>query len=100
MPTGREISGERDGSLPEGYYCPGRGLPCACYAQVYVDGHLMNRGDPTPEYNINEWSADRVEAIEWYSGRSDMPVKYLSNQRVNCGVLVIHTRRYEPKKEP
>jgi hypothetical protein len=59
---------------------------------------LMNWGDPTPAFSISDWSAERVEAIEWYPGYADIPMKYMSKQKVVCGVLVIHTRRYEAKK--
>jgi hypothetical protein len=89
------------GKVVEGQSCGdgiGRPWPCACYPQVYVDNMLMNWGDPTPAFSISDWSAERVEAIEWYPGYADIPMKYMSKQKVVCGVLVIHTRRYEAKK--
>ncbi|HYC51794.1 MAG TPA: carboxypeptidase regulatory-like domain-containing protein [Gemmatimonadaceae bacterium] len=92
-PTGREIFGE----IPPNVYIPeqqerAQGMPLACYAQVYVDNMLMNPGTPTPPFNLNEMSADRVEAIEWYSHPVHTPMKYSSRQ-AECGVLVIHLRR-------
>ena len=89
------------GKVIEGESCGddlSRPWPCACYPQVYVDNMLMNPGDPTPPFSIRDWSADRIEAIEWYSGLADTPIKYLSKQRVVCGVLVIHSRRYDRKR--
>jgi len=94
VPTGREIFGE----LPKNVTCEdegGRPVTCACYAQVYVDRVLMNRGDPTPPFDINHISADRIEAVEWYAGRMEVPAEFMSRQ-ADCGVLVIHTRRTFP----
>lgn len=91
MPTGREVFGGRDDRIA----C-GEGFPCACYPQVYVNNMLMNPGRPTPPWDISEWSAERVEAIEWYSSRIHMPLKYNTRQ-AECGVLVIHLRQFEPR---
>jgi hypothetical protein len=92
-PSGREVFGQ----VPDEVYCPdgvesGQGMPCACYAQVYVDHMLMNPGRPTPPFSLGEFSAERVEAIEWYASPLYMPLKYQS-RNASCGVLVIHTRR-------
>jgi hypothetical protein len=63
-----------------------------CFSQVYIDKMLMNPGAPTPAFNVNEISPDRIEAIEFYSGPSQTPLEY-SKLESGCGVLVIHTRR-------
>jgi hypothetical protein len=69
-----------------------QGITCACYAQVYLDGGLMNGGLPTPPFNLNELLTSQIEAVEWYAGPSETPARYT---RLNsaCGVLVVHTRR-------
>jgi hypothetical protein len=97
-PTGREVFGE----VPLGVYQPdvlerASGMPDACHAQVYLDNMLMNPGNPTTPFDISKISAERVEAIEWYSGNVTVPQKYQSRQ-AECGVLVIHTRRFDDKR--
>ena len=69
-----------------------QGIVCACYAQVYLDGLLLNGGFPTPPFNVNEILTSQIEAVEWYAGPSETPVRYA---RLNsaCGVMVVHTRR-------
>lgn len=69
-----------------------RGIACACYAQVYVDGHLMNSGQPTPPFDVNTLLTSQLEAVEWYAGPSEVPARY-SRLNAACGVLVVHTRR-------
>ena len=79
-----------------GYYVPKGGDPSgvrtACYAQIYIDGVLMNPGNPTRYYDLGATYADQAEAVEWYAGPSQTPGRYSSLNSV-CGVLVIHTRR-------
>jgi hypothetical protein len=69
-----------------------RGMKAGCYAQVYLDRTLMNPGSPTEPFDVNSISPDRIEAIEFYSGASKLPLEY-SNLNSVCGVMVIHTRR-------
>ena len=69
-----------------------RGLVAGCYAQVYVDGQIMNQGRPTEPYDINSLAPDQIEAMEWYASPSQTPSRYAKLDSP-CGVLVIHTRR-------
>jgi hypothetical protein len=81
----------------QGIYVPSvgevaQGIQIACYAQVYVDDVLMNRSRPTEPYNLNDFRADQVEAVEYYAGASQIPAKY-SALDSRCGVVVLWTRR-------
>lgn len=87
------------GAPPRGgsMYIPSRGemsmgITCACYAQVYLDGQLMNPGMPADPFDVNSIPTHQLEAIEFYSGPSQTPSKY-SRLNSPCGVYVMHTRR-------
>lgn len=89
------------GAPPRGgsMYIPSRGemsmgITCACYAQVYLDGQLMNPGMPADPFDVNSIPTHQLEAIEFYSGPSQTPSKY-SRLNSPCGVYVMHTRRPE-----
>lgn len=71
-----------------------QGITCACYAQVYLDGRLMNPGMPADPFDVNTFSTQQLEAIEYYASPSQTPSRYA---RLNspCGVYVMHTRRPE-----
>jgi hypothetical protein len=74
-----------------------RGAVPACYAMVYLDGYPVYRGTPRePLFNLNSLTAADVESLEFYSSPSQLPPRY-SGLNTQCGVLVIHTRRYAPK---
>ncbi|HEY9464415.1 MAG TPA: carboxypeptidase regulatory-like domain-containing protein, partial [Vicinamibacterales bacterium] len=81
-----------------GFYVPenhelAQGMRTACYAQVYVDGVLMNgMREPIEPFDIAPFTPERLEAIEYYAGPSQTPLKY-SRMGSACGVLVIWTRR-------
>jgi hypothetical protein len=80
-----------------GYYVPGsnekmQGIITACYAQVYLDGHLMNSGWPAEPFDVNMIAIDQLEGVEWYASAAETPMRYTSSRSV-CGVLVLHTRR-------
>lgn len=69
-----------------------RGAPRACYAKVYVDGVVAYRGvDGEPLFDLNLMSAADVEAIEYYAGPAQTPLRY-STDGSTCGVLVIWRR--------
>ena len=69
------------------------GIATACYSLVYIDGILMNGSrEPTQPFDLNTIAPENVEAIEYYAGAAQTPVKY-SRMGSNCGVLVIWTRR-------
>ncbi len=76
-----------------------RGLVAGCYAQVYIDNKLMNPERPTEPYDINSIAPDQIEAVEWYASPAQTPSRY-SNLNSVCGVLVIHTRRFDSIKKP
>ncbi|HVZ50239.1 MAG TPA: carboxypeptidase regulatory-like domain-containing protein [Gemmatimonadaceae bacterium] len=87
-----------DNLKDQGIYCPAtsaeqlEGVTCACYAQVWVDGHLMNHERPTEPFDINVYSTEQLEGIEWYSGPAQTPAQY-SSLNSPCGVLALWTRR-------
>ncbi len=79
-----------------------------CYALVYVDDHLVFRGQKTgggrgsgasqvwePLFDINSVPVAEIEAIEYYASAAETPLKY-SVLNSQCGVVVIHTLRYHP----
>jgi hypothetical protein len=83
-----------------GFYCPqggdaAQGIRCACYAQVYLDGSLMNKQRPTEPFDINSINADDVEGVEWYSSAAQTPARY-SSLNAACGVMAIWTRKSRP----
>jgi hypothetical protein len=72
--------------------------PGVCYAQVYLNGSRVYRGwnrpppaEPEPLFDINSINPASIEAIEWYSGTSEIPMRYTSAD-TQCGLIVIHTR--------
>lgn len=67
------------------------GMVKGCYARVYLDNQLLNPYTPAEPINVNEFSPDRLEAIEFYSGPAQTPPEY-SRLNSTCGVLVLHTR--------
>jgi hypothetical protein len=81
------------------YYLPDRldmayqGLIVACYAQVYVDRILMNRGPPTEPFDLSTISPSQIEAIEYYATPAEMPMKYDNTRGSVCGVVQIWLRR-------
>jgi hypothetical protein len=81
-----------------GFYVPDvaeakQGMPVACYALVWLDGVLMNGAiEPTEPFDISMIAPEQVEAVEFYAGPAQTPLKY-SRMGSNCGVLVIWTRR-------
>ncbi len=86
-------------SMSSGVYRPDtaemmRGIVAGCYAQVYLDNQLQNPMAPTEPFDVNSIPVTQIEAIEWYASPAQTPSQY---SRLNslCGVLVIHTRRYD-----
>jgi hypothetical protein len=95
--------GQRNACLEShGFYIPDsmeaqQGMPIECWAQVYLDGVLQNGiREPTEPFDLKQISPERVDKMEFYAGPAETPLKY-SRMGSNCGVLVIWTRRYEPK---
>jgi hypothetical protein len=82
----------------QGYYCPddageaARGITCACYAQVYVDGVLQNKQRPTEPFDMNTVSPRDLVGVEWYASAAQVPAEY-SSLNSPCGVLALWTRR-------
>jgi hypothetical protein len=48
--------------------------------------------EPTEPFDISMIAPEQVEAVEFYAGPAQTPLKY-SRMGSNCGVLVIWTRR-------
>ena len=74
-----------------------QGMEKACYAKVWIDNQLMNPSQPTEPFDVNSYSPDQIEAVEFYAGPSQTPSRY-AVLNSNCGVLVIHTRRFNSLK--
>ncbi len=79
--------------------------PGLCYSAVYLDNVRVYSGRttanqvglaPEPLFDINTIPVSEIEAIEYYSSVSQLPAKYLTRGS-DCGVLVIHTRRFHSK---
>jgi hypothetical protein len=73
-----------------------------CYALVYLDNHVVFRGQKLghpprwePLFDINSIPVSEIEAIEYYATAAQAPMKY-SGLNSQCGVVVIHTLRYHP----
>ena len=70
-----------------------QGMKTACYARVYLDGVLANGAkEPTEPFDVNTIAPEQIEAMEFYEGPSQTPLKY-SGMGSNCGVLVLWRRR-------
>jgi hypothetical protein len=66
--------------------------PNRCYVDVYLDGIVVFGGAGGPLFDVNSVPANQIEAIEYYSGASQVPAKF-NRTGAACGVLVIWTRR-------
>ena len=71
-----------------------QGIVMGCYAQVWLDNQLLNPSQPTEPFDVNSIPITQIEAVEWYASPAQTPAKY-SRLNSPCGVLVIHTRRYD-----
>jgi hypothetical protein len=68
--------------------------PCVCYAPVFVDRALVYRGDAKePLFDLSSIDTGSIEAIEYYASTAITPMEFTTPFGVNCGVLVIWTRR-------
>ncbi len=83
----------------QGYYCPTSAAEryygvtsCACFAQVYVDDHLMNSSRPTEPFDANTLDVTEIAGVEFYATAASTPGRY-SNPNAVCGVLLVWTRR-------
>jgi hypothetical protein len=89
--------GKSTNAVAAGVYCPDdsesrSGIQCGCYTQVYVNNMLVNRGNPTPPFDINTVPAEQLEALEYYRSAAETPPKY-SGSAAQCGILVLWTKR-------
>ena len=66
---------------------------CNCAPAVYLDKVRLFDGKNGAIPNLNAFLISSIEAIEFYTGPSQTPLEY-STLNSNCGVLVLHTRRY------
>lgn len=86
----------------QGFYCPTDQMQrvkagpsgCSCFAQVYLDGRLLNPENPTEPVDINQYNADDVAGLEFYGSAASTPGRY-SNLNAKCGVMLIWTRRFD-----
>lgn len=84
--------------MSAGFYLPtlverDLGMKRACYAQVYIDGMLMNGlMEPTEPFDLSTVVPESIEGIEWYAGAAQTPLKY-ARMGSGCGVLVIWSRK-------
>lgn len=86
MATFRRIDATDSRRVMEQGFCP---------AAIFINGAAAYRGEPgEPAFNINTFSPDAIEAIEYYASPSEIPPRY-AGKNTECGVLVIHTRRAE-----
>ena len=73
-----------------------------CYAAIYVNGSRVFEPDDdnamvtVPPFDVNSIPVDQIEAIEYYATQASVPMRY-SRGNLDCGVLVIHTRRLAPE---
>ena len=64
-----------------------------CYVMVYVDDAPVYSGNPGEMlYNLNNVVPKSLEAVEYFSGASQVPAKY-NRTGSACGVLLLWTRR-------
>lgn len=82
----------------QGIWCPSSGQRnegeiCGCYAEIYIDGILVNPGKPTEPFDINAIPTSEIEAVEYYSGPATTPIEYSRLGDTQCGVLVLWMRR-------
>jgi len=92
--TQLEGSTVRDRDLSDPKKNPG----CGCFAPIWLDDFLLYSGDErglVPD--INRISPATIEAIEYYKSAAQAPLKY-SRLNSQCGVLVLHSRRANPRK--
>jgi hypothetical protein len=87
-----------------GFYIPEyleamQGMPVECWALVYLDGVLQNgTREPTEPFDLKRIPPERIDRMEFYAGAAETPAQY-SRMGSACGVLVIWTRRFEPKPD-
>jgi hypothetical protein len=68
------------------------GAQPACYADVWLDGALLYRGDMgSMLWDVNSMAPGTLEAVEFYAS-AQAPIRY-SRANMECGVLLLWTRR-------
>jgi hypothetical protein len=69
------------------------GAQPACYADVWLDGAVVYRGDMAGAmlWDVNSITAGGLEAVEFYAN-AQTPLRY-SRPNMECGVLLLWTRR-------
>lgn len=69
------------------------GAPLACYLDVYLDGTAVYSSSArgTALFNLNSFQPNEIEAIEVYTGVSQIPAQY-NKTSGGCGVMLIWTR--------
>lgn len=69
-----------------------QGMIPKCYARIYLDDNLLTPGDPTQPFDVSTIPVTAIEAIEFYAGPAETPLRYTTRNSL-CGVIVVHTRR-------
>lgn len=69
------------------------GAPPACYLDVYIDGVQVYNGQmrQMPLFNLNSIPPGDIEAIEVYTGSSQIPAQYNKTAGM-CGVMLVWLR--------
>lgn len=71
-----------------------KGARPACYADVWVDNsqvYTYRRGDPL--FDVNTIQPNQIEGIEVYTSAATIPTRYARGGAVQCGLVIIWTRR-------
>lgn len=68
----------------------GASCATACYPHAILDGVDVS---PTEVPNVNRFTPDQLEGIEYYATSPQVPKKYSRLNKTSCGLLVLHTRR-------
>lgn len=85
-------------SRGESYATSSRSTASApCYAAVYIDDFPVYTGPPHSPFNLNTLSVADIEGIEFYRSGGSVPAKYNRLGTASCGVLVLWTRRQDPR---
>lgn len=59
---------------------------------MYLDGRLVNPGQPAEPFDLQRVQTREIEAVEWYASPSQLPVQF-ARLNSTCGVLVLHSRQ-------
>lgn len=81
--------------FPKDAFDAAQGIKPKCYSVIVLDGSILNPGHPTPPFDLTSIPTENVEAVEYYDGTVQTPMQYSTKNE--CGVVVLHSRRWEGK---